>query len=224
MLDEYYQSPRAEMRDFLPERYSKTLEIGCGAAGFSATSLPGATERWGIEPNPAMAQIAAGRLDRVLNGIYDDVAAQLPDGYFDLIVCNDVIEHMIDHDSFFEAIKRKMAPGAVLIGSIPNIRHTTTLMKLLVLKDWSYNDHGILDRTHLRFFTEKSLRATLHRHGFRIERFHGLWSIVRHGIRGWKGPKNLAVRLIAALPIIATLGYWSDTQYVQFGFRATPER
>lgn len=218
----YFEANRHEVASLLPSSYSKVLEIGCASGGFSGhLVLP--CEYWGIEPNPTAASAARDRLHRVLIGTYDEVASQLPDGYFDLVVCNDVIEHMVDHDAFLQRIKKKMTSSGVIIGSIPNIRHITALAKLLIAKDWPYSDSGILDRTHLRFFTEKSLRRTFDSHGYRIEVIRGLASVIRHGLVRPANPlpawMNTAFRLCTLSVVAATLGAYWDTQYPQFGFR-----
>ena len=90
------------------------------------------SEIWGVEPNPEAAARASNKLDRVLTGTYDSVASELPDCYFDLVICNDVIEHMPDYDAFLEAIKLKMCPSGHVVGSVPNVRHVTCLFKLLI--------------------------------------------------------------------------------------------
>lgn len=139
----------------------------------------------------------------MLNGTYDDVSGDLPDNYFDLIVCNDVIEHMIDHDDFFEKIKQKMAPNATILMSIPNVRYIRNLLRLLLFKDWQYEDAGVLDRTHLRFFTEKSLRNTLCSHHYEILKFQRINKV-----------KNRYYTIIPEI-LLRLLGQ-SDTLYLQF--------
>ncbi len=162
-------------------------------------------------------------MGRVLVGTYDEVASQLPDGHFDLVICNDVIEHMVDHDAFLEAIKKKMVRGGVIVGSIPNIRHITALAKLLIARDWPYSESGILDRTHLRFFTAKSLRRTLDGHAYDVEVLRGLASVIRHGLSRPAKPlsatMNTAFKLCTLSIVALTLGAYWDTQYPQFGFR-----
>jgi 2-polyprenyl-3-methyl-5-hydroxy-6-metoxy-1,4-benzoquinol methylase len=220
---QYFQANRGPMSAFLPDSYERVLEIGCAAGGFS-DYLKHSCEVWGVEPNRPAASTAAMKLHRVLVGTYNSVADALPDRYFDLIICNDVIEHMDDHDAFLEAIKNKMLPGGCIVGSIPNVRHITALFKILIAKDWKYSESGILDRTHLRFFTEKSLRRTLRQHAYQIEKFAGLSSIIRNGISRTTDRPNAAqdilYRLITLSVICLTLGFYWDTQYPQYGFRA----
>ena len=96
---DYYQKERPELVTFIPESYQRVLEIGCGAGCFRA-HLRKDAEVWGVELSPTPAEEARKNLDNVLLGSYQDVADQLPDAYFDLIICNDVMEHMPDHDWF----------------------------------------------------------------------------------------------------------------------------
>lgn len=167
MSELYFKGHRPELKPFIPKGVKSILEIGCGEGGFR-TNFDDDVEYWGVEPNSKVAFVSKEKFHKVLNGIYDDVENELPDNYFDLIVCNDVIEHMIDHDDFFEKIKSKMAKDGQMLMSIPNVRYIPNLLNLIFKKDWEYQDAGILDRTHLRFFTEKSLKNTLTRHHYQI--------------------------------------------------------
>jgi 2-polyprenyl-3-methyl-5-hydroxy-6-metoxy-1,4-benzoquinol methylase len=161
----YFQFFRKELVIFLPEKYERILEIGCGEGNFTHF-LKQPYEAWGIEQNHDAAQIASKKMTKIMTGKYENFLSDLPDNYFDLVICNDVIEHMEDHDWFLNSIKKKMKPKGNLIGSVPNIRHITSLYELLIDKDWFYTDAGILDRTHLRFFTEKSLKRSFTERGF----------------------------------------------------------
>lgn len=189
------------------DRPARVLEIGCGEGAFRS-HFPAACEYWGVEPCEPAAQLASSRLSRVLTGIYEDVAGELPEGYFDLVVCNDVIEHMRDHDAFLRDIQRRMSPGARMVGSMPNVRHLDNMIELLIRKDWRYVDEGTLDRTHLRFFTARSLRRTLVEHGFGIEAFQGI------------NPMSLRPNSrLALLRIAIVLILGGDTRFLQFAFR-----
>ncbi|MBL4608193.1 MAG: class I SAM-dependent methyltransferase, partial [Pseudomonadales bacterium] len=169
--------------------------------GFSQY-LDKATEIWGVEPS----ETVKFPFFRVLRCTYDEAYADLPDAYFDLIICNDVIEHLPDTDHFLQTIKKKMDPNGMLIGSIPNVRYYRNLRSLIFSGQWEYTDSGILDRTHLRFFTEKSLRGTFSRNQMKIERFERI-----NGVKGFKV-------FIFFLNLI-TFNRCSDTRYLQFAFR-----
>jgi len=200
------------MAELLPSCYAKVLEIGCGEGGFAGSLSPGC-EVWGVEMHASSARIASQWLDRVLVGSFEAVQQDLPDGYFDLAICNDVIEHMPDHDAFLDSISSKLKDGGYLVASIPNMRYYYCLRELLLRKEWVYRDQGIMDRTHLRFFTERSIRRTLSEHGFSIEAFRG--------INRLRGAKRV---LRAMFFVILTFGYYSDIFFQQFGFRAINHR
>lgn len=92
---DYYTWDRKEMAIFLPEAYNSVLEIGCGEGAFTTYLKPGC-EIWGIEPNKIAAEAASQRMYRVLSAKYYEVLSVLPDDHFELVICNDVIEHMED--------------------------------------------------------------------------------------------------------------------------------
>ena len=202
----YYRGTRKEVARFLPRRYSRVLEIGCGEGGFRNNF--GECEYWGVEPVRVAARIAQNRLDKVLAGSYEQMFQQLPDGYFDLIVCNDVIEHMPNHDKFFQSIKQKMSENSCIVGSVPNVRYIGNLFKMIFAKDWEYEDQGVLDRTHLRFFTEKSLRRTLNEHGFVLDELDGINPVEF---------KWTAIRVVIKSALVFIFG--KDTRFLQFAFR-----
>ena len=206
----YYANERHEVATLLPVNYRRVLEVGCGMGAFRS-NLSGDHEYWGVEFSPAAAKQAALCLDRVFTGTYDDVKDSLPDAYFDLVVCNDVIEHMSDHDSFLDSIMGKLTSNGFLVGSVPNVRSAGNLQALLLRRDWQYADSGVLDRTHLRFFTRGSWERSLLHHGFCID--------VLEGINAGSGNVGRRQRLLDHLTAWV-LG--SDTRYLQFAFRARP--
>jgi SAM-dependent methyltransferase len=214
----YRSSNRSEVLKLLPQLKPnlKILEIGCGEGRFCA-EVPGAGETWGIEPDPVSADIARGRLDKVFASVFEETKMSLPLRYFDLVVCNDVIEHMTDHDGFLRSIQDYMAPGSFLVGSLPNVRFHGNLFNLLIAGDWHYQDNGILDRTHLRFFTLKSFRRSLEENGFEVKRLEGLTTGL---VIGWN--IRAVAQRIFRLVLVPLSGAARDIKYFQFGFLAAP--
>ena len=102
--DNYYNSKRQDMLKFIDIKVSRILEIGCGEGNFATNFTD--VEYWGVEPVTLHAKAAEKKGFKILNGLYDNVEDKIPDSYFDLIVCNDVIEHMIDPRLFLKKIRQ----------------------------------------------------------------------------------------------------------------------
>ena len=209
---EYFQFERNEMLAFLPATYKTVLEIGCAEGSFK-NLLSADCEYWGVEYDSKAAAIAGGKSHKVLIGEYTDIEDQLPTDYFDLIICNDVIEHMRDERAFLSSIKSKMKARGTIVISLPNVRYIKNMYELLIKKDWRYHDAGILDRTHLRFFTSKSIKHTMHDAGFYISQMHG----INNAIRSKSTFKRFAQYLVY-LPMTIILG--RDILFMQFGLSA----
>lgn len=204
----YYRQPRSEMLRFIPTAAEQVLDLGCGEGAFSAVvkERTGA-EVWGIEFNAQAAERASSVIDRVLAGDADDRIAELPDSYFDVVVCNDVLEHLVDPGATLTQLRRKLKPEGVVIASIPNIRYLPALGKVVFRKDFPQEDFGIFDRTHLRFFTRRSIVRMFKTAGFNIRRIKG--------INGHCGP-------FGALVVILSLGYFTDGVFLQYACVASP--
>ena len=201
----YYQNQRPEIYGMIPESVQKVLEIGCAAGGFRL-NFPEQVEYWGVEPVREAAEQARQKNMKVLCGIYDEVCDQVPTAYFDVVACNDVIEHVPDPEAFLVSLKSKLAPNGVLIGSVPNVRFWGNLINMLVRRDWKYEESGVLDRTHLRFFTAKSFRRLMHDAGYELERMAGIES------------KRMKVLKVVFSPFLLFAGF--DVCDMQFMFKA----
>jgi 2-polyprenyl-3-methyl-5-hydroxy-6-metoxy-1,4-benzoquinol methylase len=212
---DYYRNLRPEMLDIIPTDVSMLLEVGCGEGAFAANlkvkraeaNTP--VEVWGVEMDEAAAGKAAAVLDRVLQG---DVAAVLPDlpkGHFDCIVLNDVIEHVADPGALLGSLRPLLKQDGHLVASIPNVRYFFNVVDLAVHGRWDYTDEGILDRTHLRFFTRSSMIRLLEDCGFSVEAAVGI-----------NPTGSVKFRLVNLL----TLGRWSDMKYLQFACLARASR
>lgn len=202
----YYSSLRPEMSSLLPAAALKILDVGCGSGVFahSLKQLQPAREIWGIEINPSVGNEAAKVLDRVLIGDISTLLDQLPQNYFDAVYFNDVLEHLPDPYTILRRIKQNMKEDGHILVSLPNVRYIRNFFNFIVRKDWAYTDHGILDRTHLRFFTLKSAFHMFESMGYKVEKFQGIESTKKWYMR----PLNWLC-----------LGYFEDTFHLQYIFK-----
>jgi len=170
----YADDQRNEMISFIPESAKVILDVGCSVGNFGSTlKAQRSAEVWGVEIDPEAAAVAANRLDNVLVGPFGN-NPDFPEHGFDCVVFNDVLEHMTDPYSALTYAKALLAKDGCVVASIPNVRYFGNVWKLLVHGTWEYTEKGILDRTHLRFFTKKSICSTFNRLGYDIQQIQGI--------------------------------------------------
>jgi len=166
-----YDVDRSEMLPFVPTSARTVLDVGCAAGWFGAAlrDRDPSLEVTGIEPDPVASAHAATVLDRVVAGVFPDEAdkAARPGGY-DVIVFNDVLEHMVDPRAALDAARPLLSSSGVVVASIPNVRHVSVTGPLVSRGEWEYKSVGVLDSTHLRFFTETSVRQLFADAGWKI--------------------------------------------------------
>ncbi len=173
--DNYYESSREVMLQYIPLTVRRTLEFGCGCGFFSESIRKRMhAECWGVEINERAAQIASEKLYKVIRSDATDSLTILPDDYFDCIILNDVLEHLADPFYLLDKMKAKLNNGGVAVLSIPNVRFWNHLRAFVWRGEWDYQDAGILDNTHLRFFTYKSLVKLFRTSGYEILTMEGL--------------------------------------------------
>ncbi|HBB32231.1 MAG TPA: class I SAM-dependent methyltransferase [Cyanobacteria bacterium UBA8803] len=211
----YFQAERYEMLRYVPPGSHTILDVGCGSGNFSRLlkkSRP--AEVWGVELDKEAAAIAASKLDRVICGAFDS-KLQLPDQSFDCVIFNDVLEHMVDPFSALVYAKTLFRDGGVLVASIPNVRYFVTMWDLLVHRDWKYADWGVLDRTHLRFFTCRSIISTFTDLGYQVKSIEGINPI-----------ENVHPELVSKFRFFNRLLFngIEDMRYLQFAVVAYPQK
>ncbi len=191
----YYHQSRPEMLALVSEKAKSVLDVGCGGGDFGVgihKKCPQASIA-GIEINQEVADRAPSIYTKVHVGDVHQVLAELPNALFDLIVFNDLLEHLVDPYTCLASCQRLLLPGGRILASIPNMRFWPALSDLVFQAEWRYRDAGVMDETHLRFFTEKSIRRMFDDAGFRIEQMHGInktwifswrWRILNLLLRG----------------------------------------
>lgn len=156
---EYYHTKREDLIKVIPDGISRILDIGCGT-GLTGRAIKdlhkNSIEVTGIEIEPDIAEKAKTNLDKVLVGNVESVTIPFPQGYFDCMIYGDVLEHLIDPWGLLARLNPFLKHNGYVIASIPNVAHYR-ILKMLGRKEWTYQDRGIMDKTHLRFFTIKSI-------------------------------------------------------------------
>ncbi|MDD2899710.1 MAG: class I SAM-dependent methyltransferase [Desulfuromonadaceae bacterium] len=147
------------------------LDIGCGSGALGAwikrENIHALVH--GIDISPDAGITASERLDRFW--CVDLDLSPLPDAglKYDLIIMGDLLEHLKRPDLFLKQVSKFLAPGGTVIVSVPNIANYSIRLRLLC-GEFRYTDTGIMDRTHLRFFTWRSFSELIELCGFSIEK------------------------------------------------------
>jgi 2-polyprenyl-3-methyl-5-hydroxy-6-metoxy-1,4-benzoquinol methylase len=206
----YFQGTREEMLKYIPKSVRRTLEVGCGFGGFSAlVKEKFGAETWAVEVDKEAAQEAAKKLDKVINSDIVEALNQIPDNYFDCVIFLDILEHLIDPYSLLVSMKQKLTDEGVIVTSIPNVRYYRNYIDFAIKGNWDYQDAGTLDKTHLRFFTYKSILKMFEQLGFEV--------LVMEGIHA---TRNKKLRLLNILLFKAL----EDLKYLQFAAVARPHQ
>lgn len=146
----------------------RVLDIGSGEGALAAHLAAVGNEVIAVERDARLASAATKRGVHVVNrDIEHDDLEDL--GLFDVIVCADVLEHLVEPELALFKIKRRLAPGGSLVCSIPNVAFYPVRFKLL-LGRFRYIDGGIMDRTHLHFYTRATAKEFIEGAGFKVTR------------------------------------------------------
>ncbi len=171
----YYVHERKELLPFIPPDIKTILDIGCGNGAFgSLLKKHFDCVVWGIEPNKQAADLALNNLDKVINSLFLKDLPELADKKFDAIFFNDVLEHLTEPAEALSLCKKILATNGYIIASIPNIRWYPVILSLLRYKDFKYENAGVMDKTHLRFFTKKSMIRLFADTGYKILKIEGI--------------------------------------------------
>ena len=162
-------NPRPEVVPFIPVACKTVLDVGCSDGLFAEqlqTQRPGVVVD-GVEPDRVTADAATSRMRTVYRGRFPDAVPASEQ--YDCVTFLDSLEHMPEPWDILRATTKHLTPTGVVVASLPNIRSASALKTLLIDRDWPWDDSGIYDRTHLRFFTQKSMWRLFETSGYLVE-------------------------------------------------------
>lgn len=200
---------------------TRVLDVGCGAGIITARIRD---ERrcqvLGLEPHETRANEARSRGIEVLTDILDPSTAHKL-GKFDSVIFCDVLEHLVDPLEVLETAISVLAPGGTIIASVPNIAHWSVRMDLLFGR-FNYTSTGIMDATHLRWFTRRTIRELFERANMNVDYqgvTAGLWMPEYAYRRPWKWIRRSWMERM----VNKGIQYWPGLFGCQHIIRASPK-
>ena len=181
---EYGDNPRTEIIDLIKEVPEQILEIGCssGATGMAIKQKFPSVKYIGIDSNKEVSEIARTRLDKV---IVSDIEKNTLDTFgigkrcFDIIICADILEHLYDPWKILHSLHEYLMPDGKIFASIPNIQYINHIINS-IHGNWKYDDNGLLDVTHIRFFTLNEIVKMFNGTGYDITHVSGVTNPKMH--------------------------------------------
>jgi SAM-dependent methyltransferase len=166
----YFEGARKDFVDELPDNpQAHILEIGCsnGNTGALALQMNKCGRYTGVEIHAEAALKARETLSQVLIGDVEQMELPWEDHSFDALILSEVLEHLVDPWKLLRRLRRYLKPGALVFASSPNVSHHR-IIRMLLKGEWNLTDDGIMDRTHLRWFTPRSFAAMFEDSGYRV--------------------------------------------------------
>ena len=202
----YFSNIRIDLVQFIPKsKDNKILEIGAGG---------GDTLIW-IKENGLAREVVGLELNRLegsnqmhpaIDKFYfvdlEKSEIDLPFEYFDVLICGDVLEHLVNPWRVLQKMVGYLKIGGTIIVSCPNIRNYKTFINIFMKGSFKYDEHGLYDKTHLRFFCRKDLMKMISDEGLMIEKVIPTFKLV-------KSPKVRALNIL-------TLGIMEEFLAIQY--------
>jgi len=192
----------------------RVLDVGCAIGylseilaqrGFAVTSID-----WPNSPHPPTVEFAGADLDDGLPPLR---------GQFDYVICADVLEHLRAPVELLKQCRERLAPGGMLVASLPNSGHFYFRWNVLVGR-FPQHQRGLFDSTHLHFYTWEGWKGLFHRGGFRVESVRCSGVPVSLAFPRWEG--SLPVRAMEWLSFQAAR-FWKTLCAYQFIVRTRAE-
>ncbi|MDP2942891.1 MAG: class I SAM-dependent methyltransferase [Candidatus Omnitrophota bacterium] len=152
----------------IPSDVKKVLDVGCADGGLCAGLTQKDVEVIGLEKDVDSCAKAREKLDKVFLADIEKFDLPYPKEYFDCIIYADVLEHLFDPLALLKKHIDYLRDGGYIVASIPNIRYYKAIIRLVIGGTWDYSDGGLLDKSHMRFFTLLNIKELFSRAGYEI--------------------------------------------------------
>jgi 2-polyprenyl-3-methyl-5-hydroxy-6-metoxy-1,4-benzoquinol methylase len=167
----YFSSVRDAVLPLVRQRAARVLDLGCGdGATLELLKAKGLAE-WscGVDIHAdALGKAKLRGVDKVIEANLDSLTLPFGPDSLDLILCLDVLEHLVDPWAVLRRVVTCLKPGGAVVASIPNVQNLRVIGPLMIGR-WQYRDCGILDQGHLRFFTRSAAIELLRDAGLTVE-------------------------------------------------------
>ncbi len=207
---DYYSGIRTELVDFFDDgkKGLKVLEIGAafGETLFYLKEKGIAEEAIGIDLFEDKNIENYKQIDRFIFGNIEEIDLPEYENYFDVILLPDVLEHLIEPQDALEKVHKYLNNEGQVIVSMPNIRHYSAFVKIFIKGDFSYEESGIFDYTHRRFYCKKNIKELLESANFKTLK-------IESSIKRYKGKS--AAKILNKI----TLGAFEEFFSYQYFFK-----
>lgn len=204
--NEYFSRIRLDLLELIPKKYrnGNLLEVGAGSGNtllfakqnYYASSVSGID----IQSIEDSYQSSPEIHKFIIANIEQDVIP-FKNKSFDVILCGDVLEHLVDPWKTIQKLKSYLSTDGIIIASIPNFREINTLKKICFSGNFQYEESGVLDKTHLRFFCKKNVKELFSQNGMQI-------LLIQHSLKHSQGKRLLLNKL--------TFGVFEEFLTVQY--------
>lgn len=210
----YFGETRPELVPFYKDVEGKWLDIGCGNGNFAKdiSIINKNIEVWGIEPHTNLSVDNTKTFTKFYKLEINDALSELPNKTFDIISFNDVLEHLLNPNEILSACKEKLQNGGKIYASIPNFLFFPSIFEIITQQDFKYRESGILDNTHIRFFTRKSIIRLFEDSGYTVELLEPI------------NPKSFEYLWLYKILNAFTFRKLLDWRYMQFFIMAKPKK
>jgi 2-polyprenyl-3-methyl-5-hydroxy-6-metoxy-1,4-benzoquinol methylase len=204
-LNQAYKLQRKDILEVVPTDAKTILDVGCSIGSLGrAIKERQSCEVTGLELNAESGDVASHFLDKVIIGNVDEIDLthyKIPKRYFDCIIYGDVLEHCLNPWQIVQTHKDYLKDNGTVIVSFPNVRHYTLIFNLLK-GDFPYRERGLHDKSHIRWFTKKTMMRLLSEANYSGKIVKRQYRLVENNIYS-----NFATRANYLAPYVANLLY-----------------